>query len=84
MSELRGDYTAGLILDQDGPLTADQLAWLDKVQGVRAIPGSVASELRALADFCDIAQRRPDAIQTSGALRWVREELRALAEEVSA
>jgi len=83
MSELRGDYSAGLILDQDGPLTAEQLAWLDKVQGVRLAPVNLGAELRALADFCDLAQKRPDAIQTSGTLRWVREELRKLAAQVT-
>ena len=50
---------------------------------VEATPNRIAVQLREIADFCDLAQRCPDVITLDASLRWVREELRALATEVT-
>ena len=56
--------------------------WLDRVQGMRLVPGDLAARLHNLAELCDLAQEHPEYVQPGSGLRWVRDRLRALAQEV--
>jgi hypothetical protein len=81
-TQRHGDYSASLVLDQEGPLTDDQLAWLDRVRAVRVTSGDLSDRLLGLAGLCELAEAHPEFVQPASVLRRVRDRLRALAGEV--
>lgn len=74
------DYHLALVDDYDGPPTAEQVAWAERQRPVTDLPG----DLRSIAEFAEIAARRPDGVTPDGALREVAHLLRMLAGAVTA
>ena len=60
MSERHGDYSADLVLDQESPLMADQLAWLDHAlnpRGERSVGQAERAEAEEIGfDWLDRVQ----------------------------
>jgi hypothetical protein len=56
--------------------------WLDGVQAFRLALADIAGQLSNLAELCDLVQAHPEYVLPGSGLRWVRDRLRILAEEV--